>query len=64
MLKSDAEYVILSSKSVDLILEIDTAISPVMEYFEIFLGRMLLCRKAADRLGIVFGLVINSQRII
>ena len=51
-------------KSVDLILEIDTAISPVMEYFEIFLGRMLLCRKAADRLGIVFGLVINSQRII
>lgn len=48
----------------DLTLVIDTEISPVMEYFEIFLGRMLLCRKAADRLGITFGLVINSQRII
>ena len=51
-------------KRIDLILEIDTEISPVMEYFEIFLGRMLLCRKAADRLRITFGLVINSQRII
>ncbi len=49
---------------IDLTLVIDTAISPVMDYFEIFLGRMLLCRKAADRLGVSFGLVINSQRII
>ena len=51
-------------RRVELILDIDTAISPVMEYFEIFLGRMLLCRKAADRLGVEFGLVINSQKII
>ncbi|MBQ4071936.1 MAG: HD domain-containing protein [Clostridia bacterium] len=51
-------------RRLELILEIDTAISPVMEYFEIFLGRMLLCRKAADRLGVEFGLVINSQKII
>ena len=52
------------SRRIELILEIDTAISPVMAYFEIFLGRMLLCRKAADRLGVEFGLVINSQKII
>lgn len=42
-------------------LTIDTAVSSVSEYFEIFLGRMLLCRRAADRLGRRFGLVINGQ---
>ncbi len=62
--KSSSLIVDNEKKRVDLILEIDTEISPVMEYFEIFLGRMLLCRKAADRLNITFGLVINSQRII
>lgn len=49
-----------------LILEltIDTQISPVMNYFEIFLERMLLCRKAAEKLGLEFELVINGQRIL
>ena len=51
-------------KSVCLALEIDTAISPVMDYFEIFLGRMMMCRKAADKLGLSFEMTINSQRII
>ena len=32
-----------------------------MEYFEIFLERMLLCRKAADKLGLRFTLTINDQ---
>lgn len=49
---------------VELVLEIDTEISPVMEYFEIFLGRMMLCRKAAERLGLKFRLIINGQKII
>ena len=44
-----------------LTLTIDTEISPVMEYFEIFTKRMLLCRKAAERLGCVFRLKINGQ---
>ena len=44
-----------------LSLTIDTEISPVMEYFEIFTKRMLLCRKAAQRLGCVFRLKINGQ---
>lgn len=45
-------------------LTIDTAYSSVMDYFEIFLERMILCRKAADRLGLVFKLVINGQALI
>ncbi len=43
---------------------IDTAICPVMEYFEIFLDRMVLCRKAADLLGLTFELVINETRLL
>ena len=50
-------------KEVALEIEIDTSISPVMDYFEIFLGRMILCKKAAERLGLKFGLVINSQKL-
>lgn len=46
-----------------LSLTIDTAISPVMEYFEIFMKRMLLCRKAAEKLGCIFHLKINEQMV-
>ena len=46
-----------------LSLTIDTAISPVMDYFEIFLERMVLCRKAAERLGLQFRLHINGQQL-
>lgn len=45
-------------------LKIDTDISAVMDYFEIFLGRMLLSRKAAEFLKIRFELVINGQRLL
>lgn len=45
-------------------LTIDTAISPVIDYFEIFMDRMLLCRKAADKLGLSFRLVVNGQTIL
>jgi len=44
-----------------LTLEIDTQYSTVADYFEIFLNRMLLCRKAADHLGLKFRLIINDQ---
>ena len=43
---------------------IDTGICPVMEYFEIFLDRMVLCRKAADFLGLTFELIINDTRLL
>ena len=45
-------------------LTIDLNISPVMEYFEIFLSRMDLCRRAAGYLGVTFGLIINGARIL
>ena len=45
-------------------LEVDTAYGSVMDYFEIFMGRMLLCRKAAERLGLAFKLSINGQQLI
>ena len=45
-------------------MEIDAAISSVMDYFEIFLERMVLCRKAAQALGLKFSLVINGQELI
>lgn len=48
----------------ELNLEIDTTITPILDYFEIFLGRMLLCKKASDYLGLHFRLVINGQRIL
>lgn len=43
---------------------IDTEVCPVMEYFEIFLDRMVLCRKAADFLGLIFELMINDTRLL
>ena len=47
-----------------LALTIDTAISSVMDYFEIFLGRMILCRKAAECLHLKFRLQINRQNLL
>ena len=49
---------------VKLKLIIDTRYGSVMDYFEIFLGRMVLCRKAAERLGLQFKLIINEQQLI
>ena len=51
-------------RSVKLELSVDTQFGSVMEYFEIFMQRMLLCRKAAEKLGLAFRLVINGQRIL
>ena len=47
-----------------LSIEIDTSIGSIMDYFEIFLGRMTLCRRAADKLGMSFKLTINEQSFI
>ena len=47
-----------------LILDIDTEYSSVMEYFEIFMERMLLCRKAAEKLGLYFKLIINDTCLL
>ncbi|MBF0760805.1 HD domain-containing protein [Dysgonomonas mossii] len=58
-LKLDTE-----NKTITLCLTIDTKISAVMEYFEIFIERMLLCRKATDYFGFSFKLNINGNAIM
>jgi uncharacterized protein len=52
-----------ASKQITLELTIDTSISQVMEYFEIFMTRMLASRKAAKFLGTTFGLTVNGNRL-
>ena len=54
----------ITKEEIILDLGIDTTICPVMDYFEIFLNRMVLCRKAAEKLGCTFALVINGQKMI
>ena len=49
---------------IKLKLSVDTRYGSVMHYFEIFMNRMVLCRKAADRLGLQFKLMINEQQLI
>ncbi len=52
------------NKYIYLTLKIDTNICPVLEYFEIFLNRMMLCKKAAKHLGLEFKLNINGTAIM
>ncbi|MBQ1230706.1 MAG: phosphohydrolase, partial [Clostridia bacterium] len=47
-----------------LALNVDTRYGSVMDYFEIFMARMILCRKAAEKLGMQFKLQINGQALI
>ena len=56
----------LSAKTKKFILHltIDESISHISEYFEIFLNRMLLCRKAADYFGYTFEVNINHLRVM
>ena len=51
-------------KRITLCLRIDTGICAVMDYFEIFLTRMTLCRSAAAHLGLDFELIINETRML
>lgn len=51
-------------KTIRLSLTVDKNISTVMDYFEIFLDRMILCRKAAEKLGLSFKLEINGQELL
>ncbi len=60
-----AENVINKEKNeLELQLTIDTEICSVMDYFEIFLERMMLCRKAAEALGLRFRLIVNGQKLL
>ena len=50
--------------AVRLKLGVDVRFCSVMDYFEIFLDRMKLCRQAAEELGLEFRLVINEQQLV
>lgn len=54
----------IEKKEICLSLSIETQYSSVMDYFEIFLDRMILCKKAAEQLGLQFKLRINEQQIL
>ena len=54
----------MNKDELELHLTIDTDICSVMDYFEIFLERMMLCRKAAERLGLRFRLIVNGQKLL
>ena len=56
--------VIVTKEEVCLDISIDTSVCELMEYFEIFLGRMMLCKKAAEALDIKFSLIINNQKMM
>jgi len=57
-------YVDKDKKSIQLSLTIDTKICSLMEYFEIFLNRMMLCRKAANYLNLKFELIMNGSKVL
>ena len=59
LLKINEEHTLVKLK-----LTVDTHFGSVMDYFEIFMQRMILCRKAADKLGLQFKLIINEQQLI
>lgn len=54
----------VSKEEICLDLGIETELCTVMDYFEIFLSRMVLCKKCAEKLGVKFALMINGQKMI
>lgn len=63
-LAADRSYLTVEQNMIALNIEIDTEICSVMDYFEIYFGRMQLCRRAAEFLSCRFSLVINNTRLV
>ena len=59
VIKINEEHTLIKLK-----LTIDTHYSTITDYFEIFLNRMIMCRKAAEKLGLEFKLIINEQQLM
>lgn len=53
----------IDKEEICLEMTIETKICSLMDYFEIFLNRMILCKKSAEKLGIRFSLIINGQKM-
>lgn len=62
--KKSRIHVNTKKKTITLELSIDNKVSQVMEYFEIFMTRMMACQKAAKLLGCEFKLVINNTKLL
>jgi hypothetical protein len=58
-LRVDAE-----EKTITLQLSIDLTIASVMQYFEIFMPRMQMCRRAANHLGCTFRITMNDIAVL
>ena len=59
VIKINEEHTLIKLK-----LTIHTHYSTITDYFEIFLNRMIMCRKAAEKLGLEFKLIINGQQLM
>lgn len=54
----------VEKRTISINLQIDEKICTMYEYFDIFLGRMLMCRKAAEMLDMKFKLVANGSKVL
>lgn len=57
-------HVMIEKTAITLDITIETEICDVLEYFEIFMERMLLCRRAAEQLKVAFHLIVNGQKMM
>ena len=53
-----------AARTITLELQIDTAVSDILEYFEIFLTRMMMCRRAAEGLDCKFRMTVNGSSLL
>ena len=63
-LAAESSRLLVDDKKINLVIEIDTAICSVMDYFEIYFARMQMCRRAAEFLEREFSLVINGVPLV
>ena len=62
--KSSRVIIDKEQRTLTLNLSIDTNICSIMDYFEIFLSRMMLCKKACEFFNLTFKLLINEQSLL
>lgn len=53
-----------NKKQITLNLDVDEKICTMYEYFDIFLGRMMMCRRASELLGVTFKLYVNGSKVL
>lgn len=61
---SDELKIDMEKKVISLNLQVDEQMCTMYEYFEIFLGRMMMCRRSAEMLGAKFKLTVNGSKVL